>query len=108
MQLTCDAADLIVESMGKPDERLVKWLKHLEGNLVGSRFCGDDVTYADFAVYYALVGLAWGREGKEVEIGKLLEDAPKLSKWFVNMHDEKGCANVKATGVAIMPDSFRK
>ena len=103
MQITCDAAD-VISDMSKGEERLAKWLSHLETNLSAACFCGDNVTYADFAVYQSVLCLDIK---STVDLPKMLEAAPKLSKWCAMMKDTDGAKKVAATGVPILPESMR-
>merc|ERR1711907_2176 len=103
-QLVADGNDLASELFAsKPDERIMKWLDYLEGQLQGDYFLGAELSYVDFANYPIFLLIALKKAA-----GKCpgVEVPPKLAAWSAKMAEIPAVSEMAASGVAYLPDSF--
>lgn len=100
-QLLADAGDLLSEiAAGKPDERIMKWLTYIEGQMQGDYFMSE-LSFVDFAFYVPFRNVQL-KKGKGKMEGVNLP--PKIQK-FVDetMPSITAVAEMNASGVAMLP-----
>jgi len=99
-QLVEDFNDLFTEVSGnKDDDRIKKWLQHLEDNLTAKYFCGDSASFADFHGIMVFTGVSQMK-------ASLMAGYPKLCAWIKTMTALKSYQKLKAGGVAFLPEQY--
>jgi len=103
-QFVADAGDLMQEMMDtKSDERLNKWLSHLDSRFEGPHFLGG-LTYVDFA-FYNLVSVIKLKQAKGKFEGLVIPD--KIKIWHAEtMPKVAAIKQLENSGVPLLPDSF--